>query len=183
MCVSSAPLPTFWRSSLRLCASCQPKVLDWITEVHPGFWDLHVAWGDTFVAYVGAYGMPGVQGSTGQLAACAVSHLVGSMHRQICWTVGFVCGPDWLVGSVGGLADRVHKPAGRACEMVVKIPVPVAVRLVPFLCSLLPPNYLLVLVASVFWVRGDRSRLIRQCPERLGKLHTRLSLFILQEKS
>lgn len=68
------------------------------------------------MAYVGAYGMPGVQGSTGQLVVCAVSHLVGSMHRQICWTVGFVCGPadwwdlwvGWLTGSIGQLARPVR---------------------------------------------------------------------------
>ena len=101
----------------------------------------------------------------------------GGVHAQTDMLDGRVCvWAGWLVASVGGLADRVHKPAGRTCEMVVKIPVPVAVRLVPFLCSLLPPNYLVVLVASAFWVRGDRSRLIRQCPERLGKLHTQLSL-------
>lgn len=68
------------------------------------------------MAYVGSYGVPGVQVNTGQLAGCAVSHLVGSVHRQICRTVGFVCGladwwdpwVGWLTGSTGQLAGPVR---------------------------------------------------------------------------
>ena len=83
---------------------------------------------------------------------------------------------------MGELADSVHRPAGQACGIVVEIPVPFAVNHAPFLCSLLSPNNLVMPVPSVFWVRGDRSRLIRQCPERLGKLHTQFSLSLSRRR-
>lgn len=175
-CVSSTPLPTFWRSSLRvLCLLPIPS--GWLDYWSPS-WLLRSAchlWGHICGMCRGIWN-----------ARCAGEHRTvggvcsqpsGGVHAQTDMLDSRVCvWAGWLVGSVGGLADRVHRPAGRACEMVVKIPVPIAVSPVPFLCSLLPPNYLVMLVASVFWVRGDRSGLIRQCPERLGKLHTQLSL-------
>ena len=179
--VSSATLPSFWRSSLRvLCLLPIPS--SWLNYWSPS-WLLRSA------CHLRGHICGICRGIWN--ARCAGEHRTvggvcsqpsGGVHAQTDILDGRVCvWAGWLVGSVGGLADRVHRPAGRACEMVVKIPVPIAVRPVPFLCSLLPPNYLVMPVASVFWVRGDRSGFIRQCPERLGKLHTRFSLYLAGE--
>lgn len=114
--VSSTALPAFWRSNLRVCAFCQSQKVDGIAKVHAGSWDLRVIYGGTFVAYVGTCGMPGVQVNAGQLVGFAVSPSVGSMYRQACWVVVFVCGladwwdlwVGWLTGSTGQLARPVE---------------------------------------------------------------------------
>lgn len=79
---------------------------------------------------------------------------------------------------MGGLADRVHRPAGQACGIVVEIPVPFAVEHAPFLCSLLSPNNVVMPVPSVFWVRGAEAGLLGSALKDWGSCALRcLSLY------
>ena len=112
------------------------------------------------------------------------AHLVGSMHRQACWVVGFVCGladlwdlwVGWLAVSTVQLARPVGWLLRSLCHLLW------ALTLSFVFCSPKQSSY-----ASSLSVMGEgRHELAYQtCLEMLGKLHTHsvLSLFIWQEKS
>lgn len=112
------------------------------------------------------------------------AHLVGSMHRQACWVVGFVCGladlwdlwVGWLAVSTVQLARPVGWLLRSLCHLLWALTFPL------FFAAPKQSSY-----ASSLSVMGEgRHELAYQtCLEMLGKLHTHsvLSLFIWQEKS